>query len=274
MGQLVVDDRIKEGQAGQLADSGFTDKISEVIDNPTVVAQVSTVTVGGATNATLYEVLVNGIVSQYTSDGSATVTEIVAGLVAAMQANGFLDALVTVVDADPDITITAKVAGTALTVTETDGATGDLSIAATTANVLAGKNIPFGKAVVRGSGFEKVKLPDAASQTFRGISIFSGSIGNPKVDATGTGQTTGEPVYKPTDQCALLRRGRIIVAYEGAAPGVSDAVYFRQTISDATTQTLGALTVVNDAETDPVPNAEWVSLLPQAGLAVIEISNP
>lgn len=275
MAQLEIDAKNKEGQPGDLADSGVTDKISEAIANPTPVAQVSTVTVGAATNTTLYETLVNSIVSQFTSDGSATITEIAAGLVLAMQNNGFLDALVTVVDNDPDITITAVVPGTALTVAVTDAGSGDLGApAATVDNVLPGNDIPFGKVVVRASAFKKVKLPDAAGQAVRGISLKSHAIPNPKIPAIGTTQSSGEPVYIPTDPCNILRRGRIVVEFEGAEPTTSDGVFFRHTITDAVTQTLGAVTVVDDGNTDAVPNAEWNSLLPEANLAVIDINNP
>lgn len=275
MSQTEVTEFLKEGQVGDLADNGITDKLTEVIDNPTPVAKVVTVTVGAATNDTLYEILVDGIVSQFTSDASATETEIAAGLTLALQNNGFLDALVTVVDNDPDITITALVAGVDFTLTVTDASTGDLgSPVVTLANTAAGQNIPFGSAIVRGSGFRTVKLPDAAGQKFRGIALADKSIPNPKITATGTGESTGTPVYRPTDPCNNLRMGRAVVAFEGAEPTPADDVFFRHTVVDPNTQTLGAFTVVDDANTDSAVNVSWDELLPVSGLVVVEINRP
>lgn len=54
--------------------------------SPTNVAQVSRVTVATVTNSSLYRVIINGVNFDYTSDGSATDAEIVAGLVAAINA--------------------------------------------------------------------------------------------------------------------------------------------------------------------------------------------
>ncbi len=274
MAQLSVDE-LNEGQAGDVFDTGFNDTVSPVLENRTPVKQVSTITVGAATNDTLYEILVNGIVIQFTSDASATETEIAAGLKAAADAEPFFDALVDTVDADPDVVITAKVAGTALTVTVTDAGTGDLgSPAATTANVSASLDLGFGLAAIEGATFDTITVPEATGGVFKGISRKNLSIPQENATPDATLNATGIPVYKPGDPVSLLKRGRIVVDIEGTDPVPGDAVFFRQTISNAATQALGAFTTVDDGETDAVPTGVWVEVLPNSGRAVLEINLP
>ena len=274
MPQLTVDELL-EGQAGDISDTGFSDKVSRIVEERTPVKQVSTITVGAATNDTLYEILVNGIVIQFTSDASATVTEITAGLKAAADAEPFFDAVVDTVDADPDIVITAKVAGTALTVTVTDAGTGDLgSPAATTANVAVSLDVNFGLAVIEGSDFDLITIPESAAGVLIGIAIKNLSIPQPNADPDATLNATGPSFYKAGSPASIMKAGRIIVEHEGADPTPSDGVFFRHTITDASTQTLGALTVVDDGNTDPVPSSKWVRLLPNSGLSVVDINLP
>lgn len=80
---------------------------------PVDVAQVSTVTVATVTNTTVYTVTVNGVAYTYTSDGSATGAEIVAGLVAAIT-DTTVAALVT---SGTTFTVTANTAGQTFTIT-------------------------------------------------------------------------------------------------------------------------------------------------------------
>lgn len=278
MPQLTVDE-LSEGQAGDIFDTAFTDKISPILELRTAVKQVATITVGGATNNTLYRIFVNGISIEFTSDGTATVTEIVAGLVAAgidSGANPEFVALVTIVDADPNIVITARVAGVALNVAVDDSATGDLgAVADTTPNVSVALDLAFGLAAIRGSGFDTVTVPEATGGKFMGVSVKNLSIPQPNAVADASLNATGVPVYQPGEPVTLLKRGRIVVDIEGAdpTPATFDQLFFRHTVTDAATQTLGAFTTVDDANTDAVPG-EWVDLLENASRAVIEINLP
>lgn len=271
MAQLEVPQNIDEAQPGQQADGGFSDKVSVTVEDRTPVAQVETVTVDAATNDTIYGISVNGVRVTFTSDASATVTEIVDGLVAAAVASTFFTALVTATDADPDIVITAQVAGTALTVVLDDGSTGNLSQVATTANVAVSDNIPFGVAVFEGSGFDLGTLPDGAG-TFLGLSILSQIIPIPRQEPDAQLNAGGEPVYKPTQVAGVMRQGRMHVDPE-VTPVQGDGVFARHTVAGAGT-TRGALTTVDDANTQAVPNSRWVRLSGFASLAVVEINEP
>lgn len=135
------------------------------------VAKVVTVTVDTATNSTLYNVRVNGIDSEYTSDGSATAQEIVTNMVAAIVANSTASAIVTAAAATSStFTLTGVTAGDDFTVT-TSGAT--LSVATTTAAV-DNDVIGFGYGVVRNDA-SSVRLPvssDAAT-AFRGVALHT-----------------------------------------------------------------------------------------------------
>lgn len=135
------------------------------------VAKVSTVTIDTPTNSTLYQIRVNGIDSEYTSDGSATAAEIEAGLVSAVNSNALAAAIVTAAAGAGDtLTLTGVTAGDDFTVT-TSGAT--LSVATTTAAV-DNDVIGFGYGVVRNDA-TSVRLPvssDAAT-AFRGVALHT-----------------------------------------------------------------------------------------------------
>ena len=92
----------------------------------TTVAQVDTVTVTTVTNSLLYTVTINAVEYSYTSDIDATNDEIVAGLIAAINAG----TEPVTASGTTTVILTADVAGTAFTTT----VTAELSVATTTAN--------------------------------------------------------------------------------------------------------------------------------------------
>ena len=95
------------------------------------VAQVSTATPTAA-NSTLYTLTINGKDVSYTSDGSATVAEITAGLTAAWNASAQTEiAEVTATDSTTHVTLTGDTAGKPFTVTSTGA--GTINLATTTA---------------------------------------------------------------------------------------------------------------------------------------------
>lgn len=105
------------------------------------VAQVTTVTVGGATNSALYSIRVvdqdgNGATVSYTSDGSATTAEIAAGLLAAAVADPLFSALVAATGpTSTTIRLTNRIGGAdqTFTVSFPDNPSTQLTQAATTA---------------------------------------------------------------------------------------------------------------------------------------------
>ena len=149
--------------------------------------QVSTITVGGATNDTVYTVTIGGSTSTYTSDASATVAEIHAGLIAAINANAVARGQMVPSGASPSLVLTAVYPGQAITVTVTDGSTGDLgSVAATTAAASA-SSVAFGKAMVN-NGYTADR-PDMIGHV-ASTADFSAQV----VTFTYTGVTTGDEV--------------------------------------------------------------------------------
>lgn len=123
--------------------------------------QVSTVTVDTVANSTRYAFTIDGVEIEYTSDGSATNAEIVAGLLAAVQAEPLVNGRVTGVATSATVlTLTARIAGYAFTISDTDSR---LTTATSTANDLPDA-IPFGEPVLLdGSG--KAKRCTAANMT-------------------------------------------------------------------------------------------------------------
>ena len=112
-------------------------------------SQVSTITVGAATNATLYQVIVDGAIASYTSDATATVAEIHAGLLAACLAAGAVRGRMVASGTSPTLTLTAVTPGLAHTVTVTDNSTGDLGAVVATNAAATAAAVSFGKLMVQ-----------------------------------------------------------------------------------------------------------------------------
>lgn len=98
----------------------------------TNTAQIDTVDTIVAVNATLYTITIDGIAFDYTSDGTATIAEITAGLtqeINVTETNGSVP--VTATDNTTSITLTADVAGDAFIAS----INGNMAIATGTPNV-------------------------------------------------------------------------------------------------------------------------------------------
>lgn len=247
---------------GAIADIGF-DNHKATRSAGTNVAQVATVTVDAATNSTLYTVTVNGVLVTYTSDGTATIAEIHAGLLAAGIANSFLAGVVTFSGASPDLVITADVAGAPMTVTEADA---DLSLVATTPNTTASP-IYFGRGLAQNlTDAEKISLPSATGFTFAGISSHS-QIARPNDD--------GIAKYEDGISIPVLTKGRIYVLAEDAITSLDDAVYLRHTANGAVNVAGRFRTDADTARADQISNARWLSLTTGVNqLAILEINMP
>lgn len=132
------------GVAGQIADTGERDVVSLVNDNPRT-AQVSTITVDTATNSATYTWTIDGVELTYTADSSTSAAEIVAGIVAAINADPIAGAKCTAAATSSTVvTLTARVGGVSFSVSDSDA---KLTSATTTANDTA-DTIGFGLAVL------------------------------------------------------------------------------------------------------------------------------
>lgn len=246
---------------GFLADLGFSDIVSRAMGAN--VAQVSTLTVDAATNSTLYEMVVNGVPIQYTSDASATIGEIHAGLLAAAQASLFLSGDITFGGVSPNLTVTAVTAGVPFTLTE---AHADLSIAATTPNV-SSNPIPFGRGLAS-SGPGTSSLPSLTGFLFDGISVMKHKT---RANASGLAQ------FEDGETVPNLRKGRIWVKSESIITAVSNPVYLRHT-ANGSVNVPGQFRIDADtANADLIAStqAQWVTTTTAINqLAVLSINLP
>lgn len=116
------------------------------------VAQISTVTVDSAQNATLYslDILPPGyespIVVSYTSDGTATTTEIAAGLAAAVDADAAASGWFDTGAVSNVLTLTGQALGIVVSVSSSAASASDLTIAVATA-AASGGSYSFGHVV-------------------------------------------------------------------------------------------------------------------------------
>lgn len=164
------------GFAGQPVDARASDIISRV--NSGAVAQVSTITVDSASNSTAYtlEFVINGVAVPvtYTSDGTATTAEISAGLQAAIAASPILSSLLSAADDIGDgVTVTAKIANQAFSVSATSGAS-DLTIATSTAASGAADIYPGRGVVELASSLGNCRLPSTADDTVKVVTVTVG----------------------------------------------------------------------------------------------------
>jgi hypothetical protein len=201
--QLTVNDRLKEGREGQLYDADPRLIQTDAYSFGGARTPESTVVdlAGAAANSTLYSFYVGDELIEYTSDGTATETEIHAGLAAAFNANPVARGLATAVATATEVTITANRSGIDLGIEAADAL---LTVAITAAD--AGDPLPFGRVVVADG--EGVKLPVGASTAAQIVGIskltydeYSNIVGN-----------AAQEGYRQGTSAEILETGRIFVA--------------------------------------------------------------
>lgn len=271
--QTSVSSQMPVAVAGLLRDGSLSNRV-ETARAAAAVAQVSTVTVVTANNTEWYRVVINGVVIEVTSDGSATKPEIQALLIAAINGDANASKFVTASANSTDkVDLTGVVKGASFVVTVDAETGGSLSVA--TGTTATSTSIPFGRAVVTDSydstwDQTNVKLPTTTGQVFFGISMFVQKA-NPNAVPDSTGDATGDASYVDKEAMAIVRRGLVwVVAEDDVA--LTDTVYFRQTVNGD--MPLGAFTPTNDGETDAVPTAKWRSEGSAGDLVLVEINLP
>lgn len=222
--------------------TGTTDQSCRLPHAPT--AQVATLTVSGATNAKVYSFIIRMLrtgatyLVEYTADGSATVTEVVAGLVAKVNALGIP---VTAVDADPAFTLTSDTAGDAFAIDEVDA---QIAVEDTTPSV---------------------------DPVFIGLAEFTpGNVDPLNADPNNQG------LIAPYSDISVGMRGRWWVEVEEAVTAFSDPVYYRFATSGANTGK-GMWRKSADSGTARLVDprvAQWVSSTTGRGLARLELNLP
>lgn len=259
--QTSVRDSMVIGLNGQIADIAPHDVISRTNN----AKQLELVTVATAENDKTYTVTINGVAHDFLADGSATKTEISAGLVAAIIAG---DEPVTPVDLVETFTVQADVAGTAFTIAVSDdGAGTNLTVANQISNQ---QEVTFGKFVVQDpDGAEKCHLPYLAAH-ITGLRSLGFAAHNQAHEQARN--VANNPGYEFQSEITILNKGRIYVAMEDAFTP-EDAIYIR--FKTGTGSELGAARTDADSTTAALLGSAVIRNSGSAGeLAIIDINKP
>jgi hypothetical protein len=211
-------------------------KLDTVINGASDTRQEVAIDVGTAANTTAYTVTVGNITQTYTSDGTATATEIRDGLIAALKASTIINSKFTVevVDADT-LKLVHRLWGVNELVSVGGGGAG---YAATNTAAVSSAMIPYGLVAAAKTGYGMADgvpvagLPSAAGDTILGI--FASTKTVPLAMPTQT-----EAAYRRGDRMGVLSQG-VIWAVAEVAITFTDSLFFRHTASGGLTQ-LGAL---------------------------------
>lgn len=211
--QLSVRRTLRAGINGQLYDANHrlyhmeTGEFGEDRSAESTVVDLA----GLAANDTTYSFYVGDELISYTSDGTATETEIHAGLLAALEANPVAYGLCTGVATATELTITGRFAGIDLNIEAADAL---LTVTPTAAD--EGSALPFGRAVVAGSSDGYIALPDggSAAADILGISVHTYDVQAQAIGADVEG-------YAPGTSASYLRTGRIFVEGTQASAATS-----------------------------------------------------
>lgn len=264
MSQTSVPETLQVGLAGQKFGLGPF-RINSHINNS---KQLDLVTVDLAENTTTYTVTINGTDFDFLSDGSATDTEISAGLQAAIAGGS---EPVTAVDLDGSLTIQADVAGTVFTIAVSDdGAGTDLSIANQITNQ---QTVEFGLFVVKDADAgqdDKVHLPYAAAHITgnraAGFALRDIAVEQSRLNADNKG-------FEFQSEMPVLREGQCYVEMEDAFTN-SDSVFIRFATGSGGTK-LGAARTDADTTTAAQLASATIENSGSAGeLAIITINKP
>jgi len=265
--------------AGMKADMGISDIITRIANT----RQLLSVEADTAENAADFVVTINGTAYTYTSDGSATVAEIAAGLKALIDA-GDEDVTTTLftTDASNDsfyIQVNGYTADDELTVSITNPSSGILIL---TELVPHGQAIPFGVVVVEdevdsadANTGKRIgcRLPRLATD-FSGRKVLGVSVADTSKITRSSSPYAG---YSAGEAMPILRKGRIWMTVEDPAlVSMGGLVYVRH-IAGATEQ-LGAIRAVDDGADTEVLDAQQAQFTGQyntaLGIAVVEWNLP
>lgn len=222
----------EQAVAGMLADSGNTD----IVTAHNLGAKAYSVSVDTVTNSLLYRATVTflsrasatigvstSVNCDYTADGSATKAEIIAGLIAAINAAA-VPVTASAVDSDNGpILVKADSADQLFTMTVSS---------AMTATVASGE-IPFGVIVVMDGAADKCRLPELASD------IGAKTLGLALRTLALENNLDGTNVYPAKSAINVLKKGRAWVEVEDTVVA-GDSVYVRHEANGSDSQ-LGAV---------------------------------
>lgn len=212
--------------AGLIADTAYTDKISRVNNQ----RQIEHIAVNTVTNAEHYIVTIDGSAYDYTSDGSATDAEIVAGLIALINADAACLMTARAGYSTDDFIITKDATNTVVQMAEDYGAstvTVSAKLTKVTRQHQAGA-IAFGRGVVV-DPYASVADVNACLP-FRSASVAAGYFLGVAAQDSSKQRVPGyreDGTYADMDSMTVLRQGRIWVIGEDTGIVEGQQVYCR-----------------------------------------------
>lgn len=167
-----------KGFAGQMVGFAHSNRGRAYCNDTGYERQVIDVNIT-ATNSHAYAFTVAGVTVSFTSDSTATTTEVRDGLIANARSQQALEYVSFEPNGSAIVRTIVKAAGTAVTVAEADGSLTLTTVQAATAP----QPIPFGLAVVKRTGTgttdRSCRLPSALADKFLGIAERSPQLTNP-----------------------------------------------------------------------------------------------
>lgn len=265
MSQLTYNSIPPNAFAGMLADGGLRDVVSAVAQpNKTIVTPT-------AANSTLYtlraayldnsgtnfQVATHEDVS-YTSDSTALVSEITAGLTAAINADTLFP--FDAVDTGTTVELTPRLGSPSGTLSSVG--TGTLTLSSFTSD------IPFGVAVVMANGLsDECRVPQASGDI--GPDVLGVALSTQFIESQPA-TDTGPARYRAGDQVNILRVGRVWVKPEDS-PVAGGDVYVRYSASGS--QQLGAFRTDTDSSTAAkLTGAKYLSSPDADGLVLVQLN--
>lgn len=163
--------RARQGAIGQLVTTSHLTRITTALNEDPQAVQIDDIVVVAANDA-VYTITVNGVSVSFTSDGSATEIEVLAGLTAAIQAEPLVRGAVAPTDDAVDtLTLTGLTAGLAYTL-EVSATAGSLTPSSVQA-AAAADAVPFGRLIVDDGLYDSVdqlgKLAKSTSFTAQSV---------------------------------------------------------------------------------------------------------
>lgn len=235
-------------------------------------AQENRVAVGAAPGAGDYTIQIAGpegtFSFSHTSPGGETQAQIVAALLAALQAEPDLANIVVGTDASPNLDLAFIHEGQVYTVTATSNPGGALTITETQA--AGGTAIGLGLGVVPGSSDDLVVAPGGASTDADLLGITCKASIDIQVN-DGLAASTSE--FAPASTVSVLEAGEVVVNVEDAV-AFNGAVFMRTANGTAAAPLGGFRSDADGGDAIAITGAKFRSSTSGSGLAIVKLNRP
>ncbi len=248
--------RMTQWLIGMLLTSSFLNDVDTVVNSSPQAVQVSTITIDTVTNSATYTVTFNEIDVSYTADASALNTEIVAGLIALMEADPAISGVVTLAATSAAvITLTGRTAGETFTITDSDAKI----TTATTTSADDADPIGFGLLLIDGGvdsdGSRLGSIAKSASLTAQVDSwaiTYETVILNVEITVDGVSYSVSHTMASDLDTSI----DALVVKINGAAMGLPAATV----IATANASTATALVLTSEVAGKPFTSRVWLGV--------------